>query len=134
MRKAFIYGVTMAFLCVVGLAGISTAAVNTGPANIVLKTARAKKPAYFPHAEHQSRLKCGVCHHSKNAAGKQMPYFKGMKIQKCVVCHNKKAASMPENLSGFRDVAHARCKGCHRKTGNRTLTHCRTCHSKPAKK
>ncbi len=134
MRKTFIYGVATAVLCIVGLAGISMAAVNTGPANIVMKTARAMKPAYFPHAEHQSRLKCGVCHHTQNAAGKQAPYVKGMTIQKCVVCHNKKAASMPENLSGLRDVGHARCKSCHRKTGNRVLTRCKTCHAKPAKK
>ncbi len=133
MKKALIYGVAMAFLCTIGLAGISMAG-NTGPANIILKTANARKPAYFPHAKHQSHLKCGACHHSKNAAGKQVPYVKGQKIQKCEVCHNAKAAGMPGNLNSLRKVGHKLCKSCHRKSANRSLNHCSTCHSKPATK
>ena len=42
-----------------------------GPAVIKLQTARAKKPALFPHLKHQEMWDCEVCHHGMDAEGKQ---------------------------------------------------------------
>ncbi len=130
MKKTLICSVALAFLCTTGLAALSMAQ-DTGPAEMVLKTAKAKKPALFPHAEHQKRLKCGDCHHSKGADGKQVPYTEGMKIEKCETCHNKDAG-MPKGLASFKDVAHKKCKGCHKKA-DKKLTKCGVCHKKGLK-
>jgi len=112
-----------------------SSAQNTGPESIVLKTAKAKKPALFPHREHQSRLPCSTCHHTKNADGTQGPYVEG-KEAKCITCHNKKDMKN-KKLVGYKNVGHARCKGCHKKekkAGNKkATTSCSGCHKKGLK-
>ncbi len=130
MKKTLICSVALAFLCTTGLAALSMAQ-DKGPAEIILG-GKGFKPALFPHADHQARLQCGVCHHSKGPDGKQVPYTKGMKIQKCETCHNKNDG-MPKGLTSLKDVAHKKCKGCHRET-DRKLTMCSTCHKKGLKK
>ncbi len=130
MKKTLICSVALAFFCTTGLAALSMAQ-DKGPAEMVLKTAKAKKPALFPHAKHQERLKCGECHHTKGPDGKQAPYTEGMKIQKCETCHNKDAG-MPKGLASFKDVGHKMCKGCHKKT-DKKLTKCGVCHKKGLK-
>jgi hypothetical protein len=37
--------------------------VNIGPADIILQTEDARKPADFPHRQHQAAFSCTVCHH-----------------------------------------------------------------------
>ena len=134
MKKTLICSVALAFLCTTGLAALSMAQ-DKGPAEIVLKStidgAKKAKPALFPHAKHQETLKCGDCHHSKGADGKQVAYTEGQKIEKCESCHNK-AAGMPKGLQTFKDVAHKKCKGCH-KAKDKALTKCGVCHKKGLK-
>ncbi len=129
MKKLLIAAIAMAFLCTTGLLAM---AGDTGPAEMILKStvdpAKKPKPVKFPHAEHQKRLKCGECHHTKGDDGKQVAYTEGMKIQKCETCHNKKAG-MPKGLETFKNAAHKNCKGCHKKSGKKGLTKCKTCHS-----
>ena len=124
MKKSFIYGVALAFFSVVALAGISMA--DKGPADIHFDT--KKKPVVFPHAAHQARLECGICHHSKDDAGKQVAYSEGMTIAKCETCHNKDAG-MPKKLSNFKGAGHALCKTCHKET-DKKLAKCGVCHPK----
>lgn len=124
MKKSFIYGVALAFLSVAAMAGISMA--DNGPAEIHFET---KKPVLFPHAAHQAKHECGVCHHGKDEAGKQVAYSEGMEIQKCETCHNKDAG-MPKKIDSLKGVGHERCKGCHKESGDSKLTKCGTCHPK----
>ena len=117
MKKTLICSVALAFLCVAGFAGISMA--DKGPADITFET---KKPVVFPHAEHQTRLKCADCHHSKDDAGKKVAYADGQAIGKCASCHEK-----------LKDAGHKLCKDCHKKSGDKKLTKCGTCHPKKKK-
>ncbi len=114
-------------------AGVSFAK-NTGPETIILKTAKAKKPASFPHRVHQAMLPCKTCHHTKAADGKQGPYVEGQEA-KCSTCHNK--AFPNKKLNGMKKIGHARCKGCHKKMkkeGNKKApTKCSGCHLKGLK-
>lgn len=128
MKKLVIIaaGVALALSFAIG-AGTSSADTMTGPADLILKTAAAKKPAAFPHAKHQEKLECGACHHSKDEAGKQIPYVAGMKIQQCVSCHNETDMA-DKKLNGFKEIGHERCKGCHKDSGGPTK--CAGCHPK----
>ncbi len=115
---------------------IHAAREGAGDAVMILKTARARKPALFPHRKHQDMFECGECHHGANQKGEQTPYVEGMKIRKCVTCHNSSMAN--KKLSYFKFAAHARCKGCHQA---RTADHekagpvikCGGCHPKKNK-
>ncbi len=113
-------------------AGTSFAEADKGPADITLEStidkAKVAKSAIFPHAKHQETLTCGDCHHSKDAAGKQVAYVDGQKVEKCESCHNK-AAGMPKKLTTFKEAAHANCKACHKKT-DKKLAKCTVCHPK----
>ncbi len=124
---------TLMFCFAMISAGVSFAAQNTGPATIILKTAKARKPAFFPHHKHQSFLKCSVCHHTMTADGKQGPYVAGQE-KSCLSCHNKSFAN--KKLNGFRKVGHARCRTCHKKMkkeGKPAPTKCSGCHRKGLK-
>ncbi|MCF6187523.1 MAG: cytochrome c family protein [Desulfobulbaceae bacterium] len=131
MKKALICGVALAFFCSTGL--VTMAMADNGPAEITLQStidgAKKAKPATFPHAKHQEKLKCADCHHSKGADGKMVAFVEGQKIEKCESCHNK-AAGMPKGLDTFKNAAHKKCKGCHKASGNKALTKCGTCHPK----
>jgi hypothetical protein len=111
---------------------VCSASVDKGPAEMVLKTAKAKKPASFPHAKHQEVLTCADCHHGRNEDGSQAPYIKDQKIQKCIICHNKKDMANPK-LNSFKNSAHDKCKSCHKvmkKEGKATgPTKCKGCHN-----
>ena len=102
---------------------------DTGPAEIILKTRAARKPARFPHKKHQKNFACGKCHHSKSDDGLKNPYVRGMEIKKCVICHNKDDMSNPR-LSTFKLIAHGLCKECHRKNKDSAPTRCTGCHIK----
>ncbi|WP_028582714.1 cytochrome c3 family protein [Desulfogranum japonicum] len=128
MKKLLVCGAILAAFFVVG-SGVSFAS-DKGPAEITLEstidTAKKPKPATFPHAEHQSRLACGDCHHGKDADGKKIDYVEGQEIGKCESCHNK-AAGMPKKVASYKDAAHALCKDCH-KQQDAKLAKCNVCH------
>ena len=113
-------------------AGISFAQ-NTGPETIILKTAKARKPAFFPHRAHQKKYACKTCHHTKTAAGKIGPYVAGQE-KACTVCHNKDFPN--KKLNGLHKVGHAKCRACHKKMkkeGKKAPTKCSGCHRKGLK-
>jgi len=128
MKKTVMYAA--AFALALGLGFTVNAIADKGPADMTLQAtvdAAAKpKPAIFPHAKHQATLACGDCHHSKDAAGKQVAYTEGMKIEKCESCHNT-AAGMDKKIATFKDAAHTNCKGCHTEK-NAGPTKCGECH------
>lgn len=130
MKKTLICATALSFLACVAFTS-SAFASDKGPAEITLEStidkAKKPKPAVFPHAKHQEKLKCADCHHTKGADGKQAPYTEGMKIEKCESCHNK-AAGLPKKVETFKAAAHANCKACHKASGNKELTKCKTCH------
>lgn len=101
MKKVIVLGMAVAFLCVTGLAGVTMASDDKGPAEITLKTEKGKKPAQFPHAAHQERgVECDKCHKDANfAAG-----------------------------AWTKDAGHGLCKDCHKAEG--APTKCSTCHPK----
>jgi len=135
MKKIALYAVSTALVMGLAFTGASFANDDKGPADMTLTStidaAKKAKPAIFPHGEHQGRLECGECHHSKDADGKQVPYVAGQKIEKCESCHNK-AAGMPKKLTTFKEAAHAKCKACHKKN-DKKLAKCTTCHPKKKK-
>jgi hypothetical protein len=89
-------------------------ASELGPEIIKLQSSRKRKPALFPHRQHQEMWGCETCHHGKDSEGNQTPYAEGMKIQHCVTCHNP-TSMKNKKLNNLMLVAHARCKGCHKK-------------------
>jgi hypothetical protein len=130
---AVVFAVALVFAFNFAVVGVSTAN-DTGPAEMVLKTAEAKKPATFPHAKHQKRegMTCGECHHTKGADGKQAAYVEGQAIQKCTTCHNADMAN--EKFNSFKKAAHGKCKACHKaKKAEGASTKCATCHPKDLK-
>jgi hypothetical protein len=122
-KKSLIISAALAFVFSIAFTGISFA--NNGPAEITLKTDKAKKPAVFPHKKHQDKLKCAECHHTQAADGKQGPYKAGEE-KKCESCHNEKMAN--EKLNNFMKAGHANCKDCHKAKG--APTKCDACHPK----
>lgn len=128
--KKMLFHCALLFCCVtVGAIGLATAA-DKGPAEITLQStidpAPTPKPSLFPHAAHQARMECGVCHHGKGPDGKKIAYTEGQAIGKCESCHNS-GASMPDKLSTFKNAGHALCQDCHRKT-KPELAKCNVCH------
>jgi hypothetical protein len=106
-----------------------TASANAGDADMVLKTAAAKKPAAFPHKKHQDMYPCAECHHGADA-GKQAPYVAGEE-KKCESCHNADFGNA--KLNSFKAAAHENCKKCHEaaaKEGKNAPTKCAGCHVK----
>jgi len=132
LKKSMIVVSAVVFCLAMVTAGIATA--NNGPEEIILKTAKAKKPAFFPHKKHQDMYPCETCHHTKDATGKQGPYKAGEE-KPCVTCHNKKDMTN-KKLNSLKAVGHARCKECHKKAkkeGKKAPTKCSGCHRKGLK-
>jgi hypothetical protein len=131
MKKTLICGVFVAFCCIPCSLGIATTA-DKGSLEITLQSTidptKPAKPAQFPHGQHQARLECRTCHHSKSAEGKRLAYVDGQKIEKCETCHNSKAG-LPDKISTFKNAAHTLCQGCHRKN-KPELVKCTVCHKK----
>ena len=143
MKKTFIFGAALSLICGAGIL-VSTAAQQDQGAEFLTitdGTPNSANPAYFPHRDHQNRLKdCGICHHGKTADGKQEKYEAGKtQHQKCNTCHNKSAdgisldAKIP-GISPIQRAGHGRCQGCHKdqkstKTPPTQLLMCPTCHS-----
>lgn len=155
MKKALILGIALTLVCGTGLS-ISTAQENAqdnqvpeavqenqGPEVIKITdgTDKSMFPAYFPHRDHQNRLKdfeykvpntetvrkgCAICHHGKSADNKQVEYAEAEqpKSRKCNTCHNKNAdgINLEGKISGvplpltspIQRAGHGRCAGCHK--------------------
>ena len=107
MKKVhlIVCGVMLAGLMFSGTAQ-KVKAEDKGPAEIILQTAKAKKPVKFPHASHQERMKCDDCHKSEHFA--------------------------PSATEWTKDAGHALCRDCHKK--NDGPTKCNDCHIKAKKK
>lgn len=108
------------FLFLVGSAyGVE---VSIGPTDITLKTESARKPADFPHRQHQEAYSCTVCHHAKDEI---------MVIEKCANCHNKDISNAEVN--SYKKAAHKLCKDCHKEVndqGKDAPIKCSGCHTK----
>jgi hypothetical protein len=139
MKKITMLSVVAALALGLCFAGASFASDEKGPADITMVStidkAKKAKPAIFPHAKHQEKLKCADCHHSKDADGKQVAYVEGQKIEKCETCHNKAAAAgmSDKKLKTFKGAAHMNCKGCHKaseKAAELKKKKCALCHPK----
>ena len=152
MKKALIFGAALALVCGAGLMSISAAQDDKGAEFIKITdgTDGSANPAYFPHRDHQDRLKdCGICHHGKNADGGQIKYADLPDDQKpasgkfkCSSCHNKNADGIAldgsgkdkNNIPGISPIqraGHGRCQGCHKdqkSTRGTALMACPTCH------
>ncbi len=132
MHKAFV-PLAIACTCTLFFAGNLTAAVDKGPENIILRStldpAKTAKPATFPHAEHQNRLECAQCHHSKGEDGSRVAYVEGQEIGKCESCHNTKAEGMKTEYNTFQKAGHGLCRTCHQQSDPQ-LAKCTVCHKK----
>lgn len=99
---------------------------SNGPAEVILKTSLAKKPAYFPHKRHQDKYACSTCHHGKDSSGRKAVYSAETIIYKCTTCHN---ADMPDKeLNSFQSIGHKLCRECHKTHQDTTSAKCSTCH------
>ena len=97
--------------------------VSIGPAEIILQTESARKPADFPHRQHQEEYSCTACHHAKEGI---------MVIEKCVSCHNTDISN--PDLNSYKKAAHKLCKDCHKGVNNEegrdAPIKCSGCHIK----
>lgn len=113
----------VAGLVLLGVAGAAFGVeVSIGPAEIVLQTEEARKPADFPHRQHQEAYSCTVCHHAKDEI---------MVIDKCGVCHTKDISNAEVN--SYKKAAHKLCKDCHKRVndeGRDAPIKCSGCHVK----
>jgi hypothetical protein len=99
---------------------------SNGPAEVILKTSLAKKPAYFPHKRHQDKYACGTCHHGKDSSDRIEIYDEETVIYRCTTCHN---ADMPnKELNSFQAIGHTLCRECHKTHQDTTSAKCSTCH------
>jgi hypothetical protein len=131
-KKSLVLMVITALVLSLALAvSMSFAEGDKGPAEITLNP-DGKKPVLFPHAKHQEKNACGVCHHTEKD-GKQVPVEDGNVATdgsaKCDKCHN---ADFPnEKLSKWKDIGHGLCKACHTKMKDEGApTKCNDCHIK----
>jgi len=97
--------------------------VSIGPAEITLQTESARKPADFPHRQHQEAYSCTVCHHAKDEI---------MVIDKCASCHTPDISN-PE-VNSYKKAAHKLCKDCHKavnsEEGKEAPIKCSGCHTR----
>jgi hypothetical protein len=96
--------------------------VNIGPADMILQTEDARKPADFPHRQHQAAFSCTVCHHAKDEI---------MVIDKCANCHTIDISIA--DVNSYKKAAHKLCKDCHKKMndqGKDAPIKCSGCHLK----
>jgi predicted CXXCH cytochrome family protein len=115
-------------LIVIGLSALFIAGnafgveVSIGPADITLQTESKRKPADFPHRQHQDSYACTVCHHAKDEV---------MVIDKCASCHTLDISN--PDVNSYKKAAHKLCKGCHKvvnKEGSEAPIKCSGCHIK----
>jgi len=112
-KKIVLCLAVLAMVC--GYAAISMA--GEGPETVTFDTPKkGDTHINFPHWQHQERLECSQCHHTKNDDGTQGPYVKGQE-KACTTCHEFD-----------KDRGHKNCKDCHKANGGPTK--CGACHTK----
>lgn len=130
-KKSLVLLVVTALTLSLALAvSMSFADDTKGPADLILN-AEGTKAATFPHAKHQEKNACGVCHHYQDDAGAQVACSDETlaKIAKCDTCHNADFAN--EKLRTWKDIGHGQCKECHTKMKDAGApTKCGDCHKK----
>jgi len=110
----------IAILIIAG--GAMAVEVSIGPADMTLQTEAARKPARFPHRDHQDMFGCTTCHHAKDEV---------MTIDKCASCHTKDISNA--DVNSYKKAAHKLCKDCHKevnKEGKAAPIKCSGCHPK----
>ena len=96
--------------------------ISIGPEEITLMTETARKPAKFPHRQHQEVYSCTACHHAKDEI---------MVIDKCANCHTKEMSN--SDVNSYKKAAHKLCKDCHKEVndlGKDAPIKCSGCHIK----
>jgi len=120
-----VWGVIVVAIGFVSLFGAGSAfgvEVSIGPADITLQTESARKPADFPHRQHQDAYSCTACHHAKDGI---------MIIDKCANCHNVDISNA--DVNSYKKAAHKMCKDCHKKVNDAGMDapiKCSGCHTK----
>ncbi len=92
-------------------------------AEMRLQTETARKPADFPHRQHQQKYSCTVCHHANDEV---------MVIKKCASCHTLDISN--PNVNSYKKASHKLCKDCHKAVnsaeGKDAPIKCSGCHMK----
>ncbi|MCW5201044.1 cytochrome c3 family protein, partial [Desulfobulbus sp. F4] len=123
MKKVLVFCAAFSLICGAGFLSVTSAQQDQGSEFLTITdgSLNSANPAYFPHRDHQNRLKdCGICHHGRTADGKQEKYDAAKtKKQKCNVCHNKNADGISldgkvPGISPIQRAGHGRCQGCHK--------------------
>lgn len=98
---------------------------------VIILNPDGKKPASFPHKEHQEKNDCSTCHHTSKD-GVKTPLAKEeitKEAADCASCHNDSFAN--EKLRSWKDIGHGLCKDCHTKMkDDGAPTKCNDCHIK----
>ena len=123
MRITMLSKIVLLCIAALVIAGSAIAVeVSIGPADITLQTEAARKPATFPHRDHQEMFACTACHHAKDEV---------MTIDKCAGCHTKDISNA--DVNSYKKAAHKLCKDCHKevnKAGKAAPIKCSGCHPK----
>lgn len=123
MRLTMLSKIVLLCVAVLVIAGSAIAVeVSIGPADMTLQTEAARKPAIFPHRDHQAIFACTACHHAKEEV---------MTIDKCAGCHTKEISNA--DVNSYKKAAHKLCKNCHKevnKEGKAAPIKCSGCHPK----
>jgi predicted CXXCH cytochrome family protein len=121
MRTTMLAKIILLCIAALFIAGsVMAVEVSIGPADMSLQTEAAKKPATFPHRDHQEMFACTACHHVKDEV---------MIIDKCAGCHTKDISIA--DVNSYKKAAHKLCKGCHKgvnKEGKAAPIKCSGCH------
>lgn len=94
--------------------------IDIGSETMTLKTTEERKPAKFPHRQHQNIMSCMKCHHINGST---------ITVRRCVSCHNDGMKN--EKLNDLKKAAHLLCSGCHKlakQEGKPAPTRCSGCH------
>ncbi len=116
IKKGLLLATAALFAAGLVLGNNALAGEDKGPAEIILKTAKAKKPVKFPHHKHQGMLECDTCHKSPHFAEAADKWTKKDGHALCKDCH-KKMKKEGKN-------APTKCKGCHLKKKKKKLEGC----------
>ena len=114
--------VVIGFVSLIVVCSAFSLEVSIGPADIVLQTEEARKPADFPHRQHQDAYSCTACHHAKDEI---------MVIDKCANCHTKDISNA--DVNSYKKAAHKMCKDCHKKVNEAGMDapiKCSGCHAR----